>query len=442
MRSMDTVIPLARWRWRATAGAAIIVALAIAGLGGVHAWAWAPLLVVACGGVSVLLIACAWRGMPLPWSWMLVPALAFFAMAVWQWLGHATVAPALTLTGILQLALPGAVFYLALFGAQSRRSSRWAARFVWAATGVLAGEAIFQYFTASGYIYWFRDATYGTPVGPFVYHNHFAGCMLLLLPVAVVVAFRRDRSGDAPWVGWIRRGLVPALGAAALVISQSRGGVLAALGEGGIGLLVLWRPWRAQKRRLFAGTVGVALLFAFVYMANLQPLWNRFAQLAHHDPSATERVRMAQSSWDIFRDHPWTGTGWETFAAIYPRYARFDSGLQVDHAHDEYLQTLSEMGVMGAVLVLAFLALYLYGTWQRWRALAGYDRTICLAACVGTLGFLAQSAVDFEFHAPANAILFFICCALAAAPIKASQDPDRTGTSRSDFEASRPIALG
>lgn len=434
----STVLP-SGWRGRATVGSAIVISLGIAGFGGVYPWVWAPLLVVTCGGVCATLFAAALSGKPLPWSWLLAPALGFLALTVWQWIGPFSIDRAATLTGILQLVLPGGVFYLALFGMQSRRSSRWAGRFLWALTGVLAVEAIFQYFTANGFIYWFRDANYGTPVGPYIYHNHFAGCMLLLMPAAVVVAFRRDCVGDSPWYGWVRRGLVPALGLASLVISQSRGGILALLFEGGMALALLWRPRRAQRHRLVAGCVAAILLLGFAYLANLQPVWNRFAELAHHDPSAVDRILMTESCWNIFRDHAWIGTGWETFADIYPRYALFDSGLQVDHAHDEYMQTLAETGAVGALFALAFASIYLIGYLRRRGMLAGYDRALCHAAFLGTAGFLAQSSVDFEFHSPANAMLFFFCCALAAAPLAAVGK--RAAVVETAVHAQHPIAI-
>lgn len=52
---------------------------------------------------------------------------------------------------------------------------------------VIAVEAILQKLTSPDAIYWLRSAPSSTPIGPWVYSNHFAGFMEMLFPLVVAL---------------------------------------------------------------------------------------------------------------------------------------------------------------------------------------------------------------------------------------------------------------
>jgi O-antigen ligase len=392
--------------WSGTGAALLAVVL----IGAASTAAWVAVDCLLWLALAVLVVGATAQGVRLPWHPILWPTLAFGGLVFWQWAFHRSAYPAATLTGLLQLSGCGAMLYLALFAFRRPRNLRRLGTALWWFTGALGAEALFQFFTSRTEIYGFRNAAYATPVGPFIYHNHFAGCMELLLPVALVVAFwPQRRSREAAWTRWLRRGILPALGLAAVIVSQSRGGIFALIVEAAVAGALFWGTFAHHRRRRHAVLIAAAALAGFTLLAGWGPLLRRLGHLDQHDVSALDRIRVAESCLAIWRAHPWVGTGFGTFSVVYPQYQTFDSGQRFLEAHDDYVQALAETGVAGVACVIGFAALL---AWFALRPLGGgvsqrviYLRKALVVACAG---FLFHSVGDFQFHSPANALLFFL----------------------------------
>ncbi len=408
-------------RWLIYA-AALPVTVAIFGFGGVYSYIWTP--------VDIALFACflilVWRqalaAAPLVKHVVYWPMLGWGGLIFLQWSLHWSFYPGATLTGFIKLAGCGCVFYLALQASAHYGRLRRLAWWVWLLCGVLALDALLQFFSSRYYIYGFHNATYASPVGPFVYHNHFAGCMELLLPVAVAMSFRWEVSPEAVWMRWLRRGLFPALGVAAMVISRSRGGLLVLIFDLCLTALVFAPELRRNRRSWQVGLISLALLVVFAFIANLRPLFQRLARFSVHSVGLHSRIMVALACLRIFLHYPWVGTGFNTFATIYPAFQLFDNGSVWLYAHNDYAQMLAETGLAGALCVAAFLCIVLIGFWRCWRQQESHQpaitrRSLQLAAYIAMAGFLFHSYGDFEFHAPANALLFFLISGIALAPI-------------------------
>ena len=83
--------------------------------------------------------------------------------------------------------------------------------------------------------------------------------------------------------------------------------------------------------------------------------------------------------------------------------------LFVNHAHNDYLEWLFEGGLAAAMLMLAFLTLYVL----RWREIwpAGNGRWapiafVRIAAGISLLLMGLHGLIDFNLHIPANAAFF------------------------------------
>lgn len=407
--------------------AALIPTLAaIVGFGGVYSYIWAPTDIALFIALAVLF----WKRLPsgrsLPYHPLLWPMLGFGLVVLAQWALRLSVYPGATLTQLVTLAGCGVVFYLSFCSARRRGTIPLLGRILWCFCGLLAAEAILQAFGAGNYIYWFHDATYATPVGPFVYHNFYAGCMDLLLPVSVVYVSLPSRDKNPRWVTWIGRGLIPALALASLAVSRSRGGVIVVACEIILGFAVFWPYLKRHKRTRGAALLGMAALLAFGLLGNWGPISRRFAKLEAHDASATERITLGATCWRIFLAHPAWGTGFATFATVYPRFQSFDSGLIVPYAHNDYAQTLAETGVAGAACVLVFLGIW---TWEFWRRRQRREfgdpaARLQLGCFIGMAGFLLHSYGDFQFQAPGNAMLFFLLAGAALAQPRAARQAE------------------
>lgn len=420
---MANSVPHSGWRRWSLAALWVdfgVVTIAIACFGGLDARVWAPLGCALVLVLAAIVTAAVIYRRRLVWHPLLIPVLAFGVLVALQWGLGWSVYPGATLTGMLQLGACGAGFYLALLTFRTGSHIRPAGTALWILAGVLAGEAIAQYFTAFRDVYWYRPALYATPVGPFIYHNHFAGCMDLLLPFAIVVAFRPDGRGSLDDLARLRRGIIPALCLISIVISQSRGGLFAVGVEGLLALALGWRSLRSSRSLRRGVALGALLLAASAALTNWGPMVQRLSNLGAQDVSVAQRLQVDLSCLAIWRDYPWLGSGFNTFSTIYPKYQRFDSGLQFLQAHDEYAQALAETGAVGIACVIGFLLLFLLACGRAWRSTAAPGALYQKAAFVACAGFLFHSAGDFQFHAFANALLFFFCAGLAAARVRRS----------------------
>ncbi len=396
------------------------VLIAVIGFGGVYSYIWVPVSIGLFLGVIVLLWGWVLGRYELKVHVLLYPLLGFGLLVTLQWLAKWSVYPGATATELVQLCACGCIFFLTLQTSAKTHIIRLG-QALWLFCGLLSAEAICQFFTARGYIYWFHNASYANPVGPFVYHNHFAGCMDLLLPMTVIYAFRHEPALEPQWVTWLRRGMVPALGLAAMVISQSRGGIITLSFECIVGLWAFWPELKNSRSPRYALAAGIVMLGFFSYLANWKPILSRFFALGNHDPDFWDRVRVAESCWHIFIAHPWLGTGFNTFARVYPAYQLFDNGLIFLYAHNDYAQALAETGIAGALCVILFLWIWCLGFWRRRQNKNApvLVRNLQLAAFISTAGLLFHSLGDFQFHAPANAFLFFLLAAAAVLPAAA-----------------------
>lgn len=415
-----------------------VVVVTIAGLGGTSSLVWGPIAFL-CFAFTAGFVVTNLRARTLPaWNPLLWPAAAFGAVVLAQYVFGFSVYAGATLTSLLQLGSYGCLFYLGLAAFQRASNLRKAGLALSLLAGAVAAEALAQAFTAGKSIYWSFPRPEATPVGPFIYHNHFAGCMELLLPLTVAVAVSRGRGGRTDWAKLVRRGLIPTLCLAAVIVSQSRGGFMILLLEGVVAA-VIYRKTLLQWRRSLLGALVVTLAVGgIVAMVGWQPLLRRFTALQNNDVSLTDRVMVTQSCLNIWRDHPWIGTGLGTFPAMYPQYQKFDTGQQWLEAHDDFAQTLAETGVAGMAAVLVFLAFY----WLRGLQVMRTPRPDGLqhyqtAAFIGTVGLMAHSLGDFQFHSPANALLFFYLSAAATAHLGGSGRGERQPQSR--WKSSRSL---
>lgn len=423
--SASHTVALPSWKRFVVIAAMATCTLAALLLGSMQVWQWLLIELLGCASLAVI-----WSKQGhLPWSSVLWPMLAFGGLVVLQWQLHWSVVPSVTLTELTQLVGAAVFFYLGLAAFETSAARRFARSWAWVCCGLLALEALAQFFTSGGYIYWLRDARYGAPFGPFVNRDDYAGFIELLLPLAIVwvVGGSRRRSNVQVYLAF----LVPAVALVSILVSGSRAGAAVASAECAFMGLWLWRGSSARAAGNWKGALAALSVLAGALALGWQPLLQRFAKLA----SGPENLRwqVLPVCWRIFRQHWLVGAGFGTFGWIYLRFQQFDSGLQWPYAHNEYAQVLAETGLLGAACVVTFLGLYAIRGWDSFQQRPRHAATRA-AAFVGTVGFLAHSVLDFEFHIPANCYLFFLLAGMVCAARSSRRPPaqlaDAAGASR------------
>lgn len=104
-----------------------------------------------------------------------------------------------------------------------------------------------------------------------------------------------------------------------------------------------------------------------------------------------------------------------SFVTAYPAHQRDAQDLLVEHAHNDYLEALTETGVLGGVLVLAAVIGFIRHTFTNLAVRLKREASwIQLGAAVACCGLLVHSFADFNLHIPANAAWFAFCAGLAS----------------------------
>ena len=86
---------------------------------------------------------------------------------------------------------------------------------------------------------------------------------------------------------------------------------------------------------------------------------------------------------------------------------------RLEQAHNDYLQIVSDTGVVGATIGLAFVVLLFVRALRRARSQDDFRRGLALASLGGCFAVLVHSLFDFTLHTTANALLFLILAGLA-----------------------------
>jgi hypothetical protein len=120
----------------------------------------------------------------------------------------------------------------------------------------------------------------------------------------------------------------------------------------------------------------------------------------------TSAARLSQTKtfrgpyWDValgaFADHPLTGVGSGSFRVEWRRHSRAPRG--ANDAHSLYFETLGELGIVGGLLLAAFVAALVAGIAAAARA-APRDPVLPAAAAV-VAAFLVHAAVDWDWELP------------------------------------------
>jgi O-antigen ligase len=408
-------------------GICVLIVFAVASHGAVEDWSRAVLEI----GAALLFLVWAVRAYleeehQLVVSHLLLPLVGLLLIALAQWIFHVTVSSYDTRME-LQLLLAD-ILILFLAGQAFRTLEDWRG-FVW--FGMIFGFAvslfgILQHLTFNGKLYWFREMHFGgTPFGPYVNRNHFAGFVELIVPLSLVPLVlgkvRRER--------WFLVSLFAVLPIGALFLSASRGGIVSLAVE--VGVLVLWLLLRRTAgKHLLSGAAVLLLAFLMVSWLGVQQLLERFSSFQSLEVTAGKRTSMRADTWRIFLDHPWMGTGLGTLQTVFPAYDSNYDGKIVNHSHNDYLEGLAETGIAGGLCCLWFLAVLLFDSLRPLsQSHGGFASILQLSGLVACLGFLTHSLVDFNLHIPANALLFFLMANLATSEIRQSM-PGAPGSER------------
>jgi len=307
------------------------------------------------------------------------------------------------------------------------RNARWL--MIWPILSIAALEAglgLWQYFGGTG-----PQVRWGT----YANHNHYAGFLEMSLPFAVMYPAAVLRRANSKW----HSSIAPALAASGvwalavsifsgIILSFSRMGFIATLFSlFVIGTLLLGTPqlsWvtRSRRRRLVGvGMVAALVLASFVFLPP-ERLIQRFGELVSSDGlTGGLRADLSRQTIPLIRAYPVFGCGLGEYMTAFSKFKKSGVLLTVDFVHNDYLQLLAELGLVGfaigATLAFSVVRMGLRGVVNSSDPEARYFAV----ACVGALSTIAlHSLADFNLYIPANAMLLAWIAGMAVGSLEST----------------------
>ena len=350
------------------------------------------------------------------WNPLFLPMAGFGLLIVLQIVLGATAYRHDTISGALLYCAYGMLCFLSgqtlLRASQARKIGVILAVFGFA----IAAFALLQGISSNGKLYWFYPVSHGGWIyGPYVNHNHYAGLMELLVPIPLVMALSRL----APEKERIAAGIAAAVMVVTIFLSGSRGGMIAIFVELVVFVIVLLRQRKSIGIAIGAAAFAIVLVSMLAWLGGKE-LTSRVSSISSEtrtELSGGMRLSIDRDGFRMFRNKPVLGWGLGTFPVVYPQYRSFYTNFFVNEAHNDYLQLLCEMGLLGFGTMVWFLivlyrtALRKIGNWM-----SDVSSAVTLASTLGFTGILVHSVLDFNLQIPGNAALFYALCTLAAAP--------------------------
>jgi len=229
------------------------------------------------------------------------------------------------------------------------------------------------------------------------------------------------------------------LTALALALSFSRAAWLIAIFVGFVTSLILVRRYGVHNfirkaKWLLVGGLVLLLLFTIMFQDTLTA---RIGSFFNNNRSFLSRAYLYGAAWQLFTVKPVLGWGPNNFQYLYGRYINVDffrlyppSEEYIYHAHNEYLQLLSETG---ALTFLAWCAIPVLVVFYSWRLTAGAapQRTLVTGISMALLGLLGHGAVSMNLRYLMFQVLFWtILGLLATLPLKQQQKEKKPANAR------------
>jgi O-antigen ligase len=276
------------------------------------------------------------------------------------------------------------------------------------------------------YGFWTPEQGYDA-FGPFVNRNHFAGWMLMALPLTL--GLLRTRAVDrlpgergararALWFATpdgsklILLASAAAVMALALVLTLSRSGILA------FGLATLMSGTMMTKGRDTSGRGGLRLVYLLgvaalaVSVTGLGAIAVRFSTAT---VDAGTRLGLWRDALDVASRFPWTGSGVNAYSEAMLVYQTVETDTyHYSAAHNDYLQVLADGGLLLAVPVAVAVVLLVLAAHRRLKEDRGSSYYWLRAGAATALVAIAiQELGEFSLQMPGNAAMFAVVCAIA-----------------------------
>jgi O-antigen ligase len=256
----------------------------------------------------------------------------------------------------------------------------------------------------------------------FINKNHFAYSMEMGIGLIIGLSFAERSKQNLSYLGLLSPLWV------ALVLSNSRGGLLAMLTQVVVATMLLLRGARLKivlAAVLVAGVFAGTLWLGGDRLANsLAPAGTELSNITTARENAS-RNDIWRATLKLFTAHPLLGAGLGGYWIGITAYHDASGVLVPQEAHNDYLELLASGGVIGLAIGVWFAVTVIRLVKNNLWSSTGFVNALRLGAVIGIAGVAVHSLFDFGLHLLGNTVVFLTLIMMATAQIDSIKVVDR-----------------
>lgn len=238
-----------------------------------------------------------------------------------------------------------------------------------------------------------------------------------------------DRYATLPMVGLLAATCIVGL---SVLLSLSRGGMIAAGAVFAISIVGLWRGIKFGVGGVAIVLGGGLVLLSLLAFADQQELQTKVDQILSSDADQIDTGGVRRAIWaadaKIIRRFPLLGTGVGTHQDVYPlymdNYAEFAQAVMT-HAESSFVHLALETGLIGCGMLILGLLMLMFRLIRGAFGNTVRNQACCVVVLACSVGGILHGVVDFIWYAPAIVVtsLILVAVGLRAAQLTSDTEP-------------------
>ncbi|MGA1868100.1 MAG: O-antigen ligase family protein [bacterium] len=287
---------------------------------------------------------------------------------------------------------------------------------------------LYGYFSRNYSIFGFSKAyCIGPATGTYVNRNHFAGFLGMTVFVCIgyllgkVPIRSRDRYGYTQRIiDFLNTAKASESGLVLIIIITMILGIIFSLSRMGVFSFVLSILLLAFITLVGRQKKFITIIFFIFSLALITSLWYGLNPLVERyyrsEDSFLDRALIWRYTSHLIKDFPLMGAGLGTYETVFQQYKpdTFTYRLsRYDHAHNDYLELIAEVGLSGSIPLFLGSVYFLLLLLKKWaKSNNAFSKGMSLGGIGASFYMSLHSLTDFNLYIPANAMIFFIIMAL------------------------------
>lgn len=265
--------------------------------------------------------------------------------------------------------------------------------------------------------------------GTFVNRNHLSGYLEMIIPLAIGLIIARINLFSMVGLGWREKffrlsekgfsknlsiffGVI--LMSLAIIFSRSRTGlfILFFIFLLFFGFTLFYFGSSADSKKWIRNFLSISFL-VIILISLYIGIEGTVERFAFDNLLEAGRPIFWGTTLRIFSNYPIFGLGLGTFPSLYPDIMRDENPVRIYHAHNDFIEYLAELGVLGFIFLVGGILSLIGISIIRWRQSRQPEaRALTLGCFVSLSCIFIHSITDFNLHIPGNMLLFSVVISL------------------------------